>query len=141
MKLYAERPAFIPLKDQNENFKHNIKCRLNNPSNCEMCVVNKKLLEEINNKLNNHLYYKQWHSTSLDIEWFRAIENKKTCNFIRFNIAEFYPSMSAELLEKSINFARSIIEIKNKTIDIIKHVVICRYYSIIKYAIVAVPRQ
>ena len=28
--------------------------------------------------------------------------------------SEFYPSISAELLEKSINFARSIIEIEDK---------------------------
>ena len=51
----------------------------------------------------------------------RAIENRKTCKFIKFDIAEFYLSISAELLEKSINFARSVIEIKDKTIDIINH--------------------
>ena len=44
-----------------------------------------------------------------------------TCKFIKFDIAEFYPSISGELLEKSINFARSIIEIKDKTIDIFNH--------------------
>ena len=83
-----------------------------------MGVVSKKFLEEINNKLNNYLCYNQWHSTSTVIEWFRAIENKKISKFIKFDIAEFYPSISAELLEKSINFARSIIEIEDKITDI-----------------------
>ena len=46
---------------------------------------------------------------------------KKTCKFIKFDIAELYPSISAKLLEKSINFARSLIEIKYKIIDIINH--------------------
>ena len=86
-----------------------------------MGVVSKRFLEEINNKLNKHLCYNQWRSTSTVIEWFRAIENKKTCKFIKFDIAEFYPSISSELLEKSINFARSIIEAEDKTIDIINH--------------------
>ena len=87
MERYAERPAFISLKDHKENFKH----------------------------------YNQWRSTSTVIKWFRAIENKKNCKFIKFDIAEFYPPISAKLLEKSINFARSIIEIEDKIINIIKH--------------------
>ena len=57
MERYAERPAFISLKDHKENFKHNTKCRLINPSKGEMGVVSKKFLEEINNKLNKHLRY------------------------------------------------------------------------------------
>ena len=39
---------------------------------------------------------------------------KKNCKLIKFDIVEFYPSMSAKLLEKSINFARSIMEIELK---------------------------
>ena len=121
MERFAERPAFISLKDHKENFKHNTKCRLINPSKGEMGIVSKKLLEEINNKLNNHLCYNQSRSTSTVIEWFRAIENKKAYKFIKFDIEEFYASISTELLERSINFARSIIEIKGKTLDIINH--------------------
>ena len=121
MERYAERLAFISLKDHKENFKHNTKCRLINPAKSEMGIVSKTFLEKINSNLNNHLCYNQWRSTSTVIEWFRAIENKKTCKFIKFDIVEFYPSISAELLEKSINFARSIVEIEDKIINIIKH--------------------
>ena len=45
----------------------------------------------------------------------------KNCKFIKFNIAELYLSISEELLEKSISFARSIIETENKIINIIEH--------------------
>ena len=86
-----------------------------------MGIVIKRLLENINNKLNNHLCYNQWCSNSAVIEWFRTNENKKPCKFIKIDIAEFSPPISAELLEKSINFARSIIEIEDKIIDIINH--------------------
>ena len=46
---------------------------------------------------------------------------KKSCNFIKFDIAKFYPSISTELLEKAINFARRIIEKEDKVVNIIKH--------------------
>ena len=121
MKCYGERPAFISLKDHKENFKHNTKGHLINPSKGKMGEVSKRFLEEINDKLNNHLCYNQWRSTSTVIEWFRAIENKKSFKFIKFDIAEFYLSISVELLEKSINFARSGIEIEGKITDIINH--------------------
>ena len=121
MERYAERLAFISLKDHKENFKHNTNYRLINPSKGQMGIVSKTFLEEINNKLNNHLCYNQWRNASTVIEQFRSIENKKTCKFIKFDSVEFYPSIFAELLEKSINFARSIIEIEPKIINIIKH--------------------
>ena len=56
---------------------HQSTCCLINPSKGEMRVVSKKFLEEISNKLNNHLRHSQWRSTSTVIEWFKAIENKK----------------------------------------------------------------
>ena len=67
MERYAERLAFISLKDDKENFKHNTKCHLINPSKGEMGVVSKRFLEEIDKKLNNHLCCNQWHSTSIVI--------------------------------------------------------------------------
>ena len=90
LERYAERPAFISLKDQKEIFKHNTKCHLINLFKSEMGIVSKSFLEEINNKLNKNLCYNQWLSTSTLIEWFRAIETKENCKFIKFDIAEFY---------------------------------------------------
>ena len=92
-----------------------------NPSKGKMGKISKTSSEEINNKLNNHQYYNQWSITPTVTAWFKAVENKKTCKFIRFDVAEFYRSISAELLEKSCNFARSIIKIEDKTINIFKH--------------------
>ena len=126
MKTYrkAERsaePVFVSLKDHKENFKHNTKYRLINPCKVEMGVLSQTSLRKLNNKLNNYLCCNQWRSTSTVTEWSKGFENKKICKFIKFDIAEFYPSISAELLGKSINFARSINEIKDKIINIINH--------------------
>ena len=84
-------------------------------------VVSKNFLEKINNKLNNHLCYNQWHCISTVLDGSKLLKIKKTWKFIKFDIEEFYPSISAKLLEKSINFARKIIEIKENIIDITNH--------------------
>ena len=46
MERYAERPAFISLKDLKKNFKHNTKCRIN-PTKGEAGIVIKKFLKAI----------------------------------------------------------------------------------------------
>ena len=54
MERYTKIPA-----EGKENFKHNTKCCLINYSKDEMSVISKRLLEEINNKLNKNLCYNQ----------------------------------------------------------------------------------
>ena len=39
------------------------------------------------------------------IEWFKAIKNKKNYSFISFDIEEFYPSISQDLLNRVLDFA------------------------------------
>ena len=102
-----KRPAFITLKYHKENFKSNQKCRLINASKSEMGIVSKKYLENIISKLISKFQYNQWRSTSTVIEWFKAIKNKTKCWFIKFGIAEFYPLIAMEQLDRSISFAKS----------------------------------
>ena len=121
MECYAKRPAFITLKDHKENFKSNQKCRIIKPSKSEMGIVSKKYLENIISKLNSKLQYNQWRNTSTVIEWFKAIKNTAKCRFIKFDIADFYPSISIELLDRSISFAASLIDIEANIINTINH--------------------
>ena len=51
----------------------------------------------------------------------KAIKNKAKCRFIKFDIAEFYPSISIELLDRSISFAKSLIDIEGNIINTINH--------------------
>ena len=41
------------------------------------------------------------------VEWFEQIERKTDCTFICFDIAEFYPSISEELLKKALEWAKT----------------------------------
>ena len=122
-ECYAKRPAFITLKDHKENFKSNQKCRLINPSKSEIGIISKKYLESIISKLNTKLQYNRWKSISTVIEWFKAIKNEAKCRFIKFDIAEIHPSISIELLDRSISFAISLINIEESIINIINHAI------------------
>ena len=63
----------------------------------------------------------QWHNTKSVIEWFKAIKNESKSSFIKFDIVEFYPSISKELLSKAIEYAQSVTTIEEKVIKTIYH--------------------
>ena len=48
--------------------------------------------------------------------WFKAIKNKNKSYFIKFGIAELYPSISKEILSKAIKYAQSVTSIEGKVI-------------------------
>ena len=78
-------------------------------------------MENINQHLVKLLHVNQWkHSTSV-IEWFRNIENKKNCNFIKFDIREYYPSITETILDKALLFAKQHHDIPNDNTRLIKH--------------------
>ena len=107
IEQYARRNAFLTLKDHKENFENNPKCRLINPAKSEIGVISKCYLDAINTKLRQCLKVNQWRNTDEVIHWFKAIPDKPHSRFIKFDIAEFYPSISQELLTKAIDFAKS----------------------------------
>ena len=86
-----------------------------------MGIASKKYLENIISKLNSKLQDNQWRNTSTVIEWFKAIKNRVKCRFIKFDIAEFYPSISIELLDRSNSFAKSLINIEGNIINTTSH--------------------
>ena len=63
----------------------------------------------------------QRKNTPTVINWFKGIPNKGNSPFIKFDIAEFYPSISENLLDKAIAYARSKTAVTNDVIAIIKH--------------------
>ena len=102
----APAPAFITLKDHKENFRTSHPCCLINPSKSELGKVGKVILEKGNKNLVKYLKVNQWRNTDSVINWFNAIENKSQCLFIQLDIVEFYPSISENILDTTINFAK-----------------------------------
>ena len=61
----------------------------------------------------------QWRNTSMVIEWFKNLAEKQKRKFIKFDMAEFYPSNSEDLLTKLINYAK-LFTIEENGISVIK---------------------
>ena len=117
----ANKDAFITLKDHKPNFANKPTCRLINPTKSEIGKISKVTLDRINSKITRASKFNQWKNSTSVIEWFKAIENKQHHSFICFDIVEFYPSISQDLLNKALDFASAYDNITNDERNIIIH--------------------
>ena len=63
----------------------------------------------------------QWRNTQNVIEWFGNIKEKNRHSFIPFDIVNFYPSISENLLDQALSWASDLADISDENISIIKH--------------------
>ena len=122
IESFAKREAFVTLKDHKDNFVSHPKCRIINPAKSEIGKISKHHMDTINTTIRKKTKLNQWHSTSSVIAWFSInVPKKNECKFLKFDIVNFYPSITEELLTASIGFAREHMEISDETINIIMH--------------------
>lgn len=65
--------------------------------------------------------FNQWRNTASAIGWFKSLKNKQHLSFICFDIEEFYPSISQDLLNKALDFASTYDNITMDERNIITH--------------------
>lgn len=92
-----------------------------NPAKSEIGVISRHILQVINKDIREHTALQQWRNTQTVLTWFKNIHSKKQSRFIQLDIAEFYPSISEELLMNSIAFAQTITDIDADTVETIRH--------------------
>ena len=109
----AKREAFITLKDHKPNFANNPTCRLINPAKSEIGKISKQLLDRINANVVSKLKLNQWKNTKAVLSWFNNIQHKDSSSFIAFDVVEFYPSISVELLDAALGFASKYVTISD----------------------------
>ena len=115
----TERQPFITIKDHKDNYINNPSCRLINPSKPELGRVSQQITARINAIIREKTGYKQWQNTNAVIKWFKMIENKKKKKFLQFDVVNFYPSISAELMEAAVEWARTFVDISDSEKKII----------------------
>ena len=115
----AEKQCFITLKDHKPNFANNPTTRLLNPAKSEIGVISKKILERINNKVIATTSILQWKNSNSVIDWYKNIPNKPSHAFISFDVVDFYPSITDDLLTKALTFASEFDEITDEEKNII----------------------
>ena len=121
IETMAKREAFFTIKDHKEDFENNPKYRLLNPAKSELGKVSKIILDQINNKIRETTGVHQWRNSDSVIEWFKNIKDKSKHSFVSFDIAEFYPSITEDLLDKAVSWAKSITPVPEEHVTIIKH--------------------
>ena len=105
------KESFITLKDYTENFTNKPTCRLINFCILEIGKLSKQLFENIVKVVKNKTKHKYWKNKHDLITRLGDIPIKKSHTFIAFDIWDFYPSITEELLDKALDFASHYIEI------------------------------
>ena len=118
MDINAESNCFITSKDYKENFLNHPKVRLMNPAKNELGRISKTILDNINMKLFQATKINQWKNTVSAIKWFNSLKDKHLMKFVMFDIKDFYPSITQDLLNKALNFSREYIYISKWYINL-----------------------
>ena len=66
-------------------------------------------------------YLKLLKNTDETIEWFKSIDNKMNKSFIQIDIVDYYPSVSEELFEQTLQFAEQFTTINNDDKNILRN--------------------
>ena len=118
MEYFTSLDAYVTIKDHKENFPARTTCRLINPAKTDIGRVSKQLLLRIAEEVRQKINVNQWRSTNVVIDWFKNLESKNKLKFLKFDIVNFYTSISKQLLTKAIEFAGKHFPISK---DIIMH--------------------
>ena len=108
VEKYNTKNCFIPIKDHKSDFKTNPECRLINPAKRQIVRVSKIIVQEICNSLRLALNINQWRSTKDCIKWFEEYDKDDRCSFIKYDIKDFYPSITERTLDRALDWLRNI---------------------------------
>ena len=108
MLAFPKKEPYITAKDHKVEFIQNPKFRLINSAKSDVGRVSRVILQDWMVRLRRRLNLNQWRSTQEVIDWFNGLEDKKSLKFVKFDIVSFYPSITKELLNKTIEWAKSV---------------------------------
>ncbi len=118
---YERKETFITIKDHKPDFPTTIKCRLINPAKTHIGKACKGILDRINGSIREKSKLQQWKNTTEVINWFEQIAGKENKCFIKYDIVDFYPSISPKSINAAIKFARGFVAISPKEEEILFH--------------------
>ena len=113
--------AFVTIKEHKSNFPYKINCRLLNPCKSSIRKISKCILDRIIPEIKIKTKLQQWKNTIDVLKWFQSIKNKNTFTFIKYDVVEFYPNISKQLLMDSFKFAKKYVNISDFDINTIIH--------------------
>ena len=121
LDVTAKRPAFLTVKDHKDNFPNRVKCRLINPTKSEIGKVSKCILDKINSDIRSHVNVNQWRNTRAVLDWFNNLKEKSSLSFLVFDIVDFYPTITENLLTDALTWAKQFTQISDTDFETIMH--------------------
>ena len=79
------------------------------------------MLDFINSGIRSKTNPNQWTNTADVLNWFTELEDKETLTFIVFDIVDFYPSISIELLSTCLDWAKKFTTVRDDEVETIMH--------------------
>ena len=76
-------------------------------------------MDRINSTIRKSTGARQWRSTKEVTTWFDNIEEKSKETFVKFDIVEFYPSITETAFRKAIDYAKEFTNISNDEMKIL----------------------
>ena len=123
MEEHSQASAFITLKDHKNDFQNKPKCRLINPSSNQLGKASKLILETAIKEIKKKTGLNQWISTYELLKWFEKRHKLNTkpqkATLVQFDICEFYPSITEELMKKALEFAKNYTDLPDEHLQII----------------------
>ena len=123
MECHSESNAFITIKDHKQEFPDSIKCQVINPAYNNLGRVSKRILDKVNHTCRDASGVNQWRSTQDVLQWFSNVNSSNTtkdkAKLLQFDISEFYPSITEDLLRNSLEFAGSYTPIDQEDEELI----------------------
>ena len=120
VEKYNTKNCFITIKDHKSDLKSNPECRLINPASI-INLVSKIIVQEICDSIMLALNINQWRSTKDCIKWFEEYNKNDRCSFIKYDIKDFYTSITEKTLDRALDLAKEYMVIPLDKVKIIKH--------------------
>ena len=80
----------------------------------------KKILEQTNKQLKDKTNNKQWKNADEVKKWFQNLQQKHTLHFIEYDVKDFYPSISEDLLDRAMEWADRMVGLSENDKEIIR---------------------
>ena len=108
-----ENEAYVTIRYHKEGFLDI------NPSKTGIGKISKQILDRVSNTILVKDKVNQSKSTYSLIEWYRNIKRKDQCSFVVFDIESFYLSISTQLFDEAVSFAKLYYDFTSDDLELI----------------------
>ena len=105
------KAAKITIKDHKQDYMNKPQTRLINPTKSSLGRVSKWKMDKLNRQVRSKTRLQLWPNTDATLTWFRALTGKSDLSFVVCDIVDYYPSITADLLDQALDWASQHAEI------------------------------